>query len=49
MIIGDFNNVVKVEDIIGGNDVIEKEYIDLIGMMSNAELYEVESQGDFFT
>lgn len=48
MVIGDFNNVVKVEYRIGGSNVTENEYIDLIEMMNNTELYEMESDGDYF-
>lgn len=42
MLICDFNNVVKVEDQVGGNVVTEKEYIDLVSIMGNVELYEFE-------
>ncbi|CAK8532803.1 unnamed protein product [Lathyrus sativus] len=49
MLIGDFNNVLKVEDITEGTMVNEKEYIDLTSMMSATELYEMESTGDYFT
>lgn len=49
MLIGDFNNVIKIEDMIGGNMVTEKEVIDLVNLMSNTELYEMESNGDCFT
>lgn len=49
MLIGDFNNMVKIEDIIGGSLVTEKEYINLTRMMSNIGLYEMESNGDYFT
>lgn len=49
MLIGDFNNVIKVEDRIGGNMVTEKEYIDLVSMLSNTGLYEMESNGNYFT
>ncbi|XP_058768747.1 uncharacterized protein LOC131642529 [Vicia villosa] len=49
MVIGDFNNVAKVDDRIGGSMVTEKEYVDLIDMMNQTGLYEKESQGDYFT
>ncbi|CAK8532407.1 unnamed protein product [Lathyrus sativus] len=37
MLIGDFNNVMKIEDWIGGNEVTENEYMDLTEMMSKTE------------
>lgn len=49
VLIGDFNNVLKAEDRIGGTAVTENEYIDIVEMMSNAGLYEVERDGDYFT
>lgn len=49
MLIGDFNNFIKIEDRIGGNMVTKKEYIDLVSMMSGAGLYELEITGDYFT
>ncbi|CAK8532356.1 unnamed protein product [Lathyrus sativus] len=49
MLIGDFNNVMKIEDRIGGNEVTENEYKDLIEMMSKTELYALDHQGDYFT
>lgn len=49
MLIGDFNNVVKVEEKIGGSMVSEKKYNDLNYMMNKTELYEMESKGDYFS
>ncbi|CAK8576024.1 unnamed protein product [Lathyrus sativus] len=49
ILVGDYNNVMKTEDRIGGNDVTEQEYIDLTEMMSNTCLYEKDSGGDYFT
>ncbi|CAK8574006.1 unnamed protein product [Lathyrus sativus] len=49
ILIGDYNNVLKTEDRIGGNDVTEHEYIDLIEMMSKTGLYAKESAGDYST
>ncbi|CAK8578896.1 unnamed protein product [Lathyrus sativus] len=49
ILVGDYNNVMKTEDKIGGNDVTEHEYIDLIEMMSKTGLYEKDSGGDYFT
>lgn len=33
IIIGDFNNVLKINDKIGGKEVHSKEYVDLESMM----------------
>lgn len=49
LLIGDFNNVTKIEDRDGGNDVPENEYIYLVTMMSKIELYEIESDVNYFT
>eukprot|EP00256_Glycine_max_P036920 XP_006584238.1 uncharacterized protein LOC102664824 [Glycine max] len=48
-LLGDFNNVLKAEDRIGGRDVTESEYVDLREMMSRVGLYEMDTCGDFFT
>ncbi|CAK8537830.1 unnamed protein product [Lathyrus sativus] len=47
--VGDFNNVTKAQDRLGGNLVAEKEYEDLIKMMWNTGLGEMDSIGDHFT
>ncbi|XP_058765506.1 uncharacterized protein LOC131638998 [Vicia villosa] len=46
---GDFNNVLRVTDRVGGREVTASEYEDLVTMMDNLELFEKESQGDHFT
>lgn len=48
-VIGDFNNVVKAHDRIGGNAVTEKEYVDMQEMMMRNGLSEMDSTGDYFT
>ncbi|KAI5424682.1 hypothetical protein KIW84_030754 [Lathyrus oleraceus] len=48
-LMGDFNNVLKSQDIIGGNLVTNKEYIDLRRMMENFGLYDMDSSGDYYT
>lgn len=46
---GDFNNVLGIQDRIGGKYVQEYEFVDLRKMMENARLFEVESGGDKYT
>ncbi|CAJ2651355.1 unnamed protein product [Trifolium pratense] len=48
-LMGDFNNVLKSQDRIGGRDVTESEYRDLSTMMDITSLYEMDSNGDHFT
>lgn len=48
-VMGDFNNVLTVHNIIGGVPVHKKEYKDLIEMMERIGLYEKESKGYHFT
>ncbi|XP_058756104.1 uncharacterized protein LOC131629335 [Vicia villosa] len=48
-VIGDYNNVLTVQDRIGGNLVTENEYEDLHNMMNITGLREMDSSGDFFT
>ncbi|CAK8578493.1 unnamed protein product [Lathyrus sativus] len=48
-VVGDYNNVTKAQDRLGGNVVTEKEYEDLIKMMWNIDLSEMDSIGDHFT
>ncbi|XP_058741550.1 uncharacterized protein LOC131613927 [Vicia villosa] len=49
MVVGDFNNILKVGDIIGGNDVHLAEYIDMELIMANSNLFEHEMIGAWFT
>ncbi|XP_058726600.1 uncharacterized protein LOC131597960 [Vicia villosa] len=49
IIIGDYNNVLKVNDRMGGNEVQEYEYRDLENMMEAIGVYEHETQGPHFT
>ncbi|XP_058776934.1 uncharacterized protein LOC131651279 [Vicia villosa] len=46
---GDFNNILKVGDRIGGNEVHLAEYIDMEEMMVTSSLAEHESIGPWFT
>jgi hypothetical protein len=46
---GDFNNVHKAADRIGGRLVHESEYSDLVSMMQQANLSEMDNIGDYFT
>ncbi|XP_058762598.1 uncharacterized protein LOC131635980 [Vicia villosa] len=48
-VIGDFNNVVSIQDRIGGNKVMEKEYKELGDMMHNTGLFEATTFGPHFT
>ncbi|CAK8531456.1 unnamed protein product [Lathyrus sativus] len=48
-LMGDFNNVTKSMDRIGGNLVTEREYADLRNLMDHAGLFEKDSTGDYFT
>ena len=48
-LIGDFNNVLKTNDRVGGKMVCEKEYKDLRTMMDNTGLAEMDSKGDYYT
>jgi hypothetical protein len=48
-LIGDFNNVLKAADRIGGKLVHESEYVDLVSMMHKTNLSEMDSNGDYFT
>ncbi|XP_058751354.1 uncharacterized protein LOC131624433 [Vicia villosa] len=47
--VGDFNNVLKVGDRIGGNKVHITEYMDMERMMNDSGLFEHETTGPFFT
>ncbi|CAJ2662986.1 unnamed protein product, partial [Trifolium pratense] len=48
-IMGDFNNVLRAADRIGGKMVHESEYSDMISMMDKAGLSEMDSLGDYYT
>ncbi|KAK2424473.1 hypothetical protein QL285_034827 [Trifolium repens] len=48
-LMGDFNNVHKAADRIGGRLVHESEYSDLVSMMQQANLSEMDNIGDYFT
>jgi exonuclease III len=48
-LMGDFNNVLKAADRIGGNMVHESEYRDLASLMDKAGLSEMDSIGDYYT
>lgn len=49
MLIGDYNNVLHLRDIIGGNDIHRTEYIELEYMMTNIGLYEHDTRGGHYT
>ncbi|KAK2424092.1 hypothetical protein QL285_034490 [Trifolium repens] len=48
-LMGDFNNVLKATDIIGGKLVHESKYIDLSSFMDRVGLSEMDSLGDYYT
>lgn len=48
-VIGDYNNVLTAQDIIGGNLVTKAEYEDLHNMMNVTGLGEMDNTGEFFT
>ncbi|CAI8611540.1 unnamed protein product [Vicia faba] len=48
-LIGDFNNVLKSQDIIGGSIVTEAECSDLQDFMDNNNLLEMDLIGDYYT
>lgn len=48
-LIGDYNNVAKAQDRIGGKMVTEAEYTDFSDMLEQTGLAEMHSQGDYFT
>ncbi|XP_058783939.1 uncharacterized protein LOC131658687 [Vicia villosa] len=47
--VGDYNNVLKVGDRLGGNDVHLAEFIDMESMMNNNNLFEHDTTGPVFT
>ncbi|XP_058756286.1 uncharacterized protein LOC131629522 [Vicia villosa] len=49
LVMGDYNNVLSVNDRLGGNKVKESEYSDLASMMDRVGLFEKESKGDHYT
>ncbi|CAK8532778.1 unnamed protein product [Lathyrus sativus] len=49
VLMGDFNNVIHINDRIGGNDVTETKYTDICSMMDNVGLFEKESKGSYYT
>ncbi|XP_058776969.1 uncharacterized protein LOC131651321 [Vicia villosa] len=48
-VVGDFNNVNKVQDRIGGRMVKESKYEDLHKMLNSTGLAKMDSTGDYFT
>ena len=48
-LMGDFNNVLNIEDRAGGKDVQETEFVDLRRMMDNIGMFDVERKGDRYT
>jgi hypothetical protein len=48
-LMGDFNNVLKASDRVGGKLVHESEYTDLTSMMNIAGLSDMDNMGDYFT
>ncbi|XP_058756821.1 uncharacterized protein LOC131630043 [Vicia villosa] len=48
-VVGDFNNVLKSNDRIGGRMVVPQEFQDLHDMMDSCGLSEMDNTGDYFT
>lgn len=48
-LMGDFNNILKDKDIIGGRRVHENEYNDMVKMMDKFVLFKMGSLGDYYT
>ncbi|XP_058764837.1 uncharacterized protein LOC131638301 [Vicia villosa] len=48
-LMGDFNNVLKARDRIGGRLITDSEYVDLWDMMTSAGLTEMDGCGDYYT
>jgi hypothetical protein len=48
-LIGDFNNVLKAADRVGGKLVHESEYADLVSFMDKAGLSDMDCSGDYYT
>ncbi|XP_058771902.1 uncharacterized protein LOC131645245 [Vicia villosa] len=49
MVVGDLNNILRVGDRVGGNDIHLAEYIDMEDMMHTSNLSEHETSGAWFT
>lgn len=49
ILLGDFNNVLKAQDMIGGTMVTKREYIDLRNMMDQTDLFEMDSKRYYYT
>ena len=49
MLLGDFNNVLSVQDRVGGTRVHPNEFKDLVDMMDRVDLHEVDSIGEHYT
>jgi hypothetical protein len=48
-LIGDFNNVLRAADRLGGTLVHEAEYVDLVSLMDKANLSDMDCLGDCYT
>lgn len=48
-VIGDFNNVAKSQDRLGGKRVTEYEYVDFQDMLDHTGLNEMDNVGEFYT
>lgn len=49
LLLGDFNNVLRATDRIGGHPVVEAEFVDLENMMETMGMFEKDSRGDHYT
>lgn len=49
MVLGNFNDILTIKDIIGGNLVHESEFADMEEMKSQTSLFEHETKGVHFT
>lgn len=49
MVAGDFNNMLRVDDRVGGNTVTNSEFKDIQEMMDKSELFACQTSGDRFT
>lgn len=47
-IIGDFNNVLKTTDRIGGREMTDSEFVDMKNMMEKCEVAEMDSERDYY-
>lgn len=48
-LLGDFNNVAKVQDRVGVKMFIEVEYVNFNAMLEKTDLCEMDSRGDYYT